>query len=287
MHSKTLDRILLGLACMGMQACTHTEALSDHNLLQGKILTIVHGCGGFETYRNTMPPNTVAAAERSLGEGADAIEMDVQLSADGQLVVFHDGTLDKKTTCMGCIGDQSWPQLQGCRYKTRNHSLDGIYPLPLLDTMLAAAALADDDALIFLNTKHDSPCDAGAAGHPAFCELLVQCIRRHALADRVVIESMDAGFLRTMRATAPDLKLLFDDEDFERGMQVVRTDHLLGLAISNGQVTEAQVRQAHAEGYWLGIWGVKVSNDTRRAVQKGPEFIMTDDLLMLQAALKQ
>ena len=81
--------------------------------------------------------------------------------------------------------------------------------------------------------------------------------------------------------------MLFDDEDFERGMRVVREHQFIGLAISNGQVTEAQIRQAHAEGYWLGIWGVKVSNDTRRAVQKGPEFIMTDDLLMLQAALKQ
>jgi glycerophosphoryl diester phosphodiesterase len=280
---------MMGLACWALQACNATEVASTHNLRDGDIMTVVHGCGGFETYRNTLPPNTIAAAERSIAQGADAIELDVQLSADGQLVAFHDGLLEKNTGCRGCIGDMAAADVIDCRYQTRYHSLDGIHRIPLLDSLLAAIHAANPAATIFINTKHESPCDSGNfnGGNLAFATALAAAIDRQGLADQVIIESMGASFLLNMRAVAPALPLLFDDEDYERGMQTVRTHQFLGLAISNGQVTEAQVRQAHAEGYWLGIWGVKVLNDTRKAVRKGPEFIMTDDLQMLQSTLKQ
>jgi glycerophosphoryl diester phosphodiesterase len=287
MKNQRLHIAFFWFACLLAAACKPTEILSDHNLLDGEILTVVHGCSGFVTYRNTLPPNTLAAAERSLLENADAIEMDVQLTADGQLVVFHDGELFEATTCTGCIHDHTWAELQSCTYQTRNGNLDGVHHLPLLDTMFATVQRIDSDALLFLNTKHDSPCDPGSPGFPLFAKTLVDLIRAHEMSDRVIIESMDAGFLDVVHGIAPELKLLFDDEDFERGMAVVRAHHFLGLAISNGRVTEAQARQAHSEGYWLGIWGQKVMDDTRKAIAKGPEFVMTDDLLMLQAALKK
>lgn len=276
-------------ACLALAlpACQPTEVLSSHNLLAGEILTVAHGGGGFETYRNTTPANTTAATQRSLYQSADAVEIDIQLSADDVPVVFHDGRLEEKTTCTGCIGTQTAEALRDCRYKTRNGSLDGDFRLPTLDSMFTMVKAANSSAQIFLNTKHDSPCDSGAAGHTRFAEALVACIRRHDMSERVLIESLDAQFLLAVRAVAPDLRLLFDDEEFTRGMNVVRAHDFLGLAISNAQVTEAQVREAHAEGYWLGIWGVKLLGDTRKAVQKGPEFVMTDDLLMLQSTLKR
>ena len=179
------------LLALWLPACGSTEVLSDHNLLDGKIMTVVHGCGGFETYRNTLPPNTIAAMQRSLAQGADAIEMDVQISADGQLVVFHDGQLEKMTTCVGCIHDQNWSPTQDCRYKTRHNSLDGSYPVPLLDSMLAAYVAAGSDAILFLNTKHDSPCDPGdlAGADLAFATRLVGSISHYGLTERVIVES--------------------------------------------------------------------------------------------------
>jgi glycerophosphoryl diester phosphodiesterase len=288
---RTTLRMCLAMAMLAglgwLSACQSTEVLSAHNLLGGEILTVSHGCGGFETLRNTTPPNTIAAARQSLSQSADAIELDVQRSADGQLIVFHDGRLENNTTCTGCIADLQSADLADCRYKTRHGSMDGNYPVPTLDSLLAAAKAFSDSALFFLNTKHDSPCERGPGAYPAFAEALSACVRRHDLAERVVIESLEADFLLAVREADPALRLLLDDEDYTRGMEKVRTHGFLGLAISNEQVTEAQVRQAHAEGYWLGIWGVKVQVGTRQAVRKGPEFIMTDDLLMLQANLKK
>jgi glycerophosphoryl diester phosphodiesterase len=273
---------------IALQSCNPAGWGSPHNLIDGEILAVGHGCNGFSTYRNTIPPNTIAAVDRGLAQGADGLELDVQITADGKLAVFHDGLLDRATACAGCIGDLSWAQLKDCAYQTRNGDLDGHFPIVLLDTLLAHIARSGQQPYVFVNTKHDSPCDSGNVNgaYAQFATLLVATIRRQNLGEKVIVESMSASFLQAVAAEDPSLPLLFDDEDFARGMNVVRENNFLGLCISNGQVTQAQVQQAHSEGYWLGIWGVRVSNDTRKAVEKGPELIMTDDLLMLRAALK-
>lgn len=272
-----------------LAGCKSREHLAPGNLLDGKILGVVHGCGGFGTYRNTIPPNTIAALDQSLAQQADGVEMDIQVSADGRLVVFHDGLLDLATDCAGCIGDLTWEELKDCSYQTRNGDLDGRQPLELLDSLLERVAQAGYRPWVFLNTKHDSPCDPGDDGVQLeiFAQLLAEAVRRHDLGDRVIVESMNERFLQEMREAHPSVHLLFDDEDYARGMDVVRRNHFLGLCISNAQVTAEQVASAHAEGYWLGIWGVRVLVDTQRAVDKGPELVMTDDLLMLRSCLKE
>jgi len=49
------------------------------------------------------PENTLAAFKLALEQGADGIELDVRLTADNQVVVFHDMTLDRITPCKGRV----------------------------------------------------------------------------------------------------------------------------------------------------------------------------------------
>src|SRR6185503_6727962 len=108
---KTFAHITM-LSLLGLLGCKSTEVIAPGNLLDGKILAVVHGCGGFFTYRNTSPPNTVAALDHTLAQDPDGIEFDIQISADRQLVVCHDGLLDLMTNCTGCIHDQNWADLK-------------------------------------------------------------------------------------------------------------------------------------------------------------------------------
>jgi glycerophosphoryl diester phosphodiesterase len=52
-----------------------------------------------------VPENTLAAFQRGVELGADAVELDVHLTADGQLAVIHDDTLDRTTDRVGRIAD--------------------------------------------------------------------------------------------------------------------------------------------------------------------------------------
>lgn len=59
------------------------------------------------------PANTLAGVRAALDAGADAIEIDVQLSADGVPVLMHDITVDRTTNLRGRVRDLTFAQLQG------------------------------------------------------------------------------------------------------------------------------------------------------------------------------
>jgi glycerophosphoryl diester phosphodiesterase len=58
------------------------------------------------------PENTLAAFELALQQGADALELDVKLSADGHVVVIHDATVDRTTGAHGKVKDMSLADLR-------------------------------------------------------------------------------------------------------------------------------------------------------------------------------
>src|SRR5918999_2555552 len=58
------------------------------------------------------PENTMEAFRLGVEDGADAIELDVHLTADGQLAVIHDETLDRTTDRTGRVADQTMDQIR-------------------------------------------------------------------------------------------------------------------------------------------------------------------------------
>jgi glycerophosphoryl diester phosphodiesterase len=58
------------------------------------------------------PENTMAAFELAAARGADAIELDVQLSSDGIPAVIHDRYLDRTTSGSGPVRSHTWAQLR-------------------------------------------------------------------------------------------------------------------------------------------------------------------------------
>ena len=59
-----------------------------------------------------LPENTLPAFERALEQGATAIETDVHLSRDGEVMVFHDDSLDRTTDATGAIAELTCEQIQ-------------------------------------------------------------------------------------------------------------------------------------------------------------------------------
>ena len=58
------------------------------------------------------PPNTMEAFEAALELGADTLEMDLQVTADGRIATIHDGTVDRTTDGTGAVADLTLEQLQ-------------------------------------------------------------------------------------------------------------------------------------------------------------------------------
>ena len=63
-------------------------------------------------YSGRYPENTMEAFRGAYEAGADGIELDVQLSKDGEIVIIHDETLDRTTTGKGYVKDHTFSELK-------------------------------------------------------------------------------------------------------------------------------------------------------------------------------
>ena len=60
----------------------------------------------------TFVENSMAAFRQAIADGADGVELDVQQTRDGQLIVFHDERLGRLTNSKHCIWDTTWADIQ-------------------------------------------------------------------------------------------------------------------------------------------------------------------------------
>ena len=67
--------------------------------------------GGHRGNPAEFPENTLASFRSAIELGVDMIECDVHLSADGELVVIHDHTVDRTTNGTGMVRDLTWAEL--------------------------------------------------------------------------------------------------------------------------------------------------------------------------------
>lgn len=82
------------------------------------------------------PENTMPAFEKAIEMGADGIELDVQLTKDGELVVIHDETIDRTSDGHGWVKDLSYANLLKYNYN-RTHPEYGTVQIPTLEEVYA------------------------------------------------------------------------------------------------------------------------------------------------------
>ncbi|MGH8453863.1 MAG: glycerophosphodiester phosphodiesterase, partial [Nevskiales bacterium] len=60
------------------------------------------------------PENTLVAMRNGLRQGADVLEADLNITADNELVLIHDGTLDRTTNCAGSVNEKTLAEIRQC-----------------------------------------------------------------------------------------------------------------------------------------------------------------------------
>jgi glycerophosphoryl diester phosphodiesterase len=138
--------------------------------------------------------NTVAAFELAAGHGADGVEFDVRLCASGEVVVFHDDTLERLAGRPEAIEHLSLRQVAQIE-------LVGGHPIPTLATALEAIA----DRLL-INVEIKSIRTGRPSRLPAAVAAVVTASRAQ---DRVVVSSFDPVALWQFHLAAPSVPLGF------------------------------------------------------------------------------
>ena len=218
------------------------------------------------------PENTLAAFELALAQGADGIELDVKLSADGHVVVIHDPTTDRTTGARGRVKDLSLAELRGLNagsFYSANFSAEKI---PMLEEVFEAFGKK-----IFINvelTNYNTPRDH-------LVESVCMLVKKFNVQKHVMFSSFYASNLSKARSYLPEVPcglLAFNgllgawarSFGFAFGKYAALHPYLK-------DVTPQQVQRVHRLKGRVHVWTVNAEEDMRRLFGWGVDAIFTDN----------
>ena len=250
-----------------------------HPYLAGAPLLVAHRGGS-----KLAPENTLSAFRQAVDAWhADVLEMDVHLSADGEVVVIHDGTVDRTTDGVGAVRELPWNALREFDAGYRFVASDGSAPfrgsgvgIPRFEEVL------ETFPRMRLNVESKAPETAG---------LLVELIRRHGATHRVLIAAERERNRAAARGHRPwgasrwqVAVLRYVPFMYTPVADVVQVpERYRGLRV----VTPAFIASAHRRNLPVQVWTVDRTADMLRLLDWGVDGIQTDRPDLLAAVLSQ
>jgi len=218
------------------------------------------------------PENTLAAFELALAQGADGIELDVKLSADGHVVVIHDPTVDRTTSAHGRVKDLSLAELRALNAGSFFSSNFSTEKIPMLEEVFETFGKR-----IFINvelTNYNTPRDH-------LVESVCMLVKKFNLQKHVMFSSFYASNLSKAYSYLPDVPcglLAF-------GGLLGAWARSFGFAFGKyaalhpylKDVTPQQVQRVHRLKRRVHVWAVNTEEDMRRLFGWGVDAIFTDD----------
>jgi glycerophosphoryl diester phosphodiesterase len=221
----------------------------------------------------------MAAFGRAVELGYRFLETDVHATLDGELVAFHDATLDRVTDRSGVVARLPWREVRVAR-------IGGVEPIPLLREVL--------EAWPHLRVNIDPKADGSA-------DPLVDLVRRAGVIDRICIGSFSDRRLRRIRAAlGPRLCTSMGPQEVARlrmaasGLlpraAVTRQAACVQIPVRRGRVLLAEPRllaTAHALALPVHVWTVNDRDEMRRLLDLGVDGLVTDELVELRNVLQE
>jgi len=131
--------------------------------------------------------------------GASLCEIDLRMTRDGKLVVFHDDILDNASTGRGLISQLDHAQVAEFRTRARNGLVIDGQPIELFEDMLAFSRGLGIGLIIEIKDKFEGN---------AYLQKVVGAISAAGMIDRVLISSFDYVVLRDIKALEPRIRTM-------------------------------------------------------------------------------
>jgi glycerophosphoryl diester phosphodiesterase len=218
---------------------------------------------GHRGWREAYPENTAAGFEAAIGVGADVLECDVHMTADGDIAVIHDDTVDRTTDGTGAVKDMTMRELKDL---DAGRWFDERFAGERIPSLGELVEIARGRAGLSVEVKDERR------------ELIDLLAGKLAGFDgRLVVHGFDEGFIADFKKAQPAYRtgLLVANAEPESG-ELARS---LGCdAIHPGwwkmnQALIARYRDLRLE---IMVWTAKNRDECRRLVDLGPDAIGTD-----------
>jgi glycerophosphoryl diester phosphodiesterase len=222
------------------------------------------------------PENTLAAFARALAEGADGVELDVRLTADGVVAVFHDETLARATDGADArpferVAYAALPKLAGA-------DGGGGEPIPSLEAALDAMR----GRVVNVEIKSDVSLASLLADLPKRLRLVratVAAVRRAPGAE-VVFSSFDPLVVSALAVLAPDVpRAILVGASMPRAataLPVAMRRAVVAVHLEEALATPSRVARLVRRGLRVAAWTVNDPERARQLVAAGVAWLITD-----------
>ncbi len=215
------------------------------------------------------PENTMAAFERAIQDDADWVELDVQETADGRVVVIHDSDLMKVAGVNLAIWAATYEQLQDIDAGSWFGPEFADQRVPLLADVLA---LCKGRVGVFIELKyygHDQRLE----------ERVVDIVEAAGMESDIVVMSLKYGGIQKIRELRPTWRAGLLTATAVGDLTRLDADF---LAVNAGLATGPFIRNTHRRDKNAYVWTINDRVEMARFIGRGVDGIITDEPAMLR-----
>jgi glycerophosphoryl diester phosphodiesterase len=226
------------------------------------------------------PENTIAAFEAAVRQNADAVELDVQLTGDGELIVLHDDTLDRTTNGTGKVSQSVLQMIKELDAGAWFGDAFKKEPVPTLADVFEAIGRKT-----FINIElknYSSPFDDLA-------EKVAQLVKRHNLENQVFFSSFNPFALRAAKRQLPNVPTGFLTlKGLSRSWIESLVENIAPFDAIHPHLSDISpqtVHRAKQNGKKLFTYTVNTPQEIVAITNLGVNGIITDDPLLAREVL--
>ncbi len=269
--------LMLAVGCATTQIATPT-APTIPTPAKNKIIFIGHrGAAG------EAPENTLAAFQRGVEVGADAVELDVHLSKDGELVVIHDPRIERTSDGTGIVRELTFAEIRrvNAAAKFKGGTDYGAQQIPTLQEVY--------DALSSRTNIHvEIKVDARGNRYPGIEQKVVDVVRRNNAVGATTMGSFDFATLQEIQRLEPQLqRVAYISTAYlgKKGMQSQGPNEIAaellaigaqGVGVEKSFLAKPLITAFKQAGLIVGAWTVDDFVEMWKLIDLGVDSITTN-----------
>lgn len=220
-------------------------------------------------FSGRYPENTMLAFEKACEAGADGIELDVQLTKDGEIVIIHDESVLRTTGVEGSVSGFTLEEIKKLDASYIYRGQQGVNPIPTLREYFEM--VKDKDIVTNIELK------TGVLEYPGIEQKVWDMIQEYSLQEKVIISSFNHFSIMRMKELAPLLVygLLNETWLIDAGSYV----HSLGVSCYHpiyNNLTDQVVKELKQYGLQINTFTVNTREAMLDMEKKGIDIIITN-----------
>lgn len=228
-----------------------------------------HGGNGIEIQNSIYHDNSKESIELALSkEGVAGVEIDVRLSADGELWLYHDDELSSETNGSGCVEQMTSDELKDIQYSTAQK--EKLVKLADLD-------FGNYGSKAFLiDARHYKGCDFSSIDYAQFVQALTALRIAHPNIQFIVLSRI-TEWIEEFKANGFEVYYeIFSLSDYD---EIIDQDYEIeGVIVKNSLISKEEVHKIQNDSRKVIIFEMRSPKTIRKAMKKKPDGILSDDL---------